>query len=284
MCSGQWMGLQKSGVGIYSYPSAASYAGQWINNVKDGYGTYKFPKGGLYKVPRLLTTRMSEHDCGSCHDESPACRGNGLTGLWMVWVYVSLLTEKCRVVYGDAGNWCPSFLCRAVQQQHTLHLMLPRLQLHTWWGPFDTHLHVLKNGVQAWLSINTVRWMQASGDRSAVLSKLVLAQPAIWVTMASLAVSCTQSTIPPSILTAANALSILHAPLAFLAMGICVGAPSLSNVQHSAASSLAVCHLPALLTSAALILAQQPVMAAAALLFSLGEGGLVAALRTLLPA
>ena len=54
MCSGQWLGLQKHGVGVYNYPSEAMYAGQWINNLKDGYGTYRFPKGGLYKVWRLV--------------------------------------------------------------------------------------------------------------------------------------------------------------------------------------------------------------------------------------
>ena len=113
---------------------------------------------------------------------------------------------------------------------------------------------------------------QASGNRSAVMSRLVLAQPAVWVIVASFAISCTRSTVPPSILAAADALSILHAPLAFLAMGMCAEAPSLGNTQHMVASRLAVCHLPALLTTAALVFAQQPVMAAAALLTSLGAG------------
>ena len=48
--SGEWVGRDKSGIGVYTYPSKASYAGQWSNNLKDGYGIYVFPKGGLYKV------------------------------------------------------------------------------------------------------------------------------------------------------------------------------------------------------------------------------------------
>jgi hypothetical protein len=51
---GEWTGMDasgnqyKQGVGVYTYPSGASYEGQWNNNVKEGYGVYKWAKGGSY--------------------------------------------------------------------------------------------------------------------------------------------------------------------------------------------------------------------------------------------
>lgn len=47
---GEWSvgGDSKQGLGVYSYPSGASYEGEWNNNVKDGVGVYKWPKGGSY--------------------------------------------------------------------------------------------------------------------------------------------------------------------------------------------------------------------------------------------
>ena len=47
---GEWssVGESKQGVGVYEYPSGASYEGQWNNNQKEGFGVYKFAKGGSY--------------------------------------------------------------------------------------------------------------------------------------------------------------------------------------------------------------------------------------------
>ena len=47
---GEWSvgGESKQGLGVYTYPSGATYEGEWNNNVKDGYGVYKWPKGGSY--------------------------------------------------------------------------------------------------------------------------------------------------------------------------------------------------------------------------------------------
>ena len=112
--------------------------------------------------------------------------------------------------------------------------------------------------------------LQATGDHSAFLNRVVLVQPAAWVALATLAAQVVSSSMPPSILATADALSILHAPLAFLAMGIHAGGSSVSSLQHSVAPILAMCHVPALLTSTALLMAQQTVLAAATLLLSLG--------------
>ena len=47
---GEWSvtGESKQGVGVYEYPSGATYEGQWNNNQKAGFGVYKFAKGGSY--------------------------------------------------------------------------------------------------------------------------------------------------------------------------------------------------------------------------------------------
>ena len=47
---GEWSvtGESKQGVGVYVYPSGATYEGQWNNNQKDGHGVYRFAKGGSY--------------------------------------------------------------------------------------------------------------------------------------------------------------------------------------------------------------------------------------------
>ena len=48
---GQWRGMRKEGLGVYSYPAAAAgggtgarYEGEWRDNLKDGRGVYYFPK------------------------------------------------------------------------------------------------------------------------------------------------------------------------------------------------------------------------------------------------
>ena len=52
---GQWRGMRKEGLGVYSYPPAeeggtgARYEGEWRDNLKDGRGVYYFPKGGTYE-------------------------------------------------------------------------------------------------------------------------------------------------------------------------------------------------------------------------------------------
>ncbi|GLI66317.1 hypothetical protein VaNZ11_010095, partial [Volvox africanus] len=46
---GQWRGMRKEGLGMYTYPSGARYEGEWRNNVKEGRGVYYFPKGGVYE-------------------------------------------------------------------------------------------------------------------------------------------------------------------------------------------------------------------------------------------
>ncbi|MEW5312058.1 MAG: hypothetical protein WDW38_003717 [Sanguina aurantia] len=46
---GQWRGMVKEGLGVYSYASEARYAGEWRGNVKDGRGVYEYPKGGMYE-------------------------------------------------------------------------------------------------------------------------------------------------------------------------------------------------------------------------------------------
>ena len=47
---GEWSvtGESKQGVGVYEYPSGATYEGQWNNNQKEGFGVYRFAKGGSY--------------------------------------------------------------------------------------------------------------------------------------------------------------------------------------------------------------------------------------------
>jgi len=40
--------LVKNGLGIYTYPSGASYEGEWGQNMKNGLGVYKYAKGGSY--------------------------------------------------------------------------------------------------------------------------------------------------------------------------------------------------------------------------------------------
>jgi predicted permease len=109
--------------------------------------------------------------------------------------------------------------------------------------------------------------VQANGDRSTVLSRAMLLQPAIWVTLASLAIRCCGGAMPPSVLTAADTLSILHGPLAFLAIGMSIGKPkTIGSGPH-----LAIRHTSALLASAAMLLAGGPAIATAALLTSVGE-------------
>ncbi|GLC35236.1 hypothetical protein PLESTB_000586900 [Pleodorina starrii] len=46
---GQWRGLRKEGLGVYTYASGARYEGEWRNNVKEGRGVYYYPKGGVYE-------------------------------------------------------------------------------------------------------------------------------------------------------------------------------------------------------------------------------------------
>ncbi|GFR45159.1 hypothetical protein Agub_g6543 [Astrephomene gubernaculifera] len=46
---GQWRGMRKEGLGVYTYASGARYEGEWRNNVKEGRGVYHFPKGGVYE-------------------------------------------------------------------------------------------------------------------------------------------------------------------------------------------------------------------------------------------
>lgn len=46
---GEWRGLQKEGLGVYSYPSGARYSGQWRAGQRDGRGHYSFPSGGAYE-------------------------------------------------------------------------------------------------------------------------------------------------------------------------------------------------------------------------------------------
>lgn len=60
---GQWRGMRKEGLGVYSYPpppaaavsepagggTGARYEGEWRDNLKDGRGVYYFPKGGTYE-------------------------------------------------------------------------------------------------------------------------------------------------------------------------------------------------------------------------------------------
>ncbi|WIA21670.1 hypothetical protein OEZ85_000841 [Tetradesmus obliquus] len=46
---GEWRGLTKEGLGVYTYQSGARYEGEWRNNLKDGRGVYYFPKGGTYE-------------------------------------------------------------------------------------------------------------------------------------------------------------------------------------------------------------------------------------------
>ena len=44
--------MEKSGMGVYRYPSRARYEGEWRDNLKAGFGIYYYPKGGIYKVRR----------------------------------------------------------------------------------------------------------------------------------------------------------------------------------------------------------------------------------------
>ncbi|KAG2498659.1 hypothetical protein HYH03_003405 [Edaphochlamys debaryana] len=46
---GQWRGMRKEGLGVYTYASGARYEGEWRNNLKEGRGVYHFPKGGVYE-------------------------------------------------------------------------------------------------------------------------------------------------------------------------------------------------------------------------------------------
>ncbi|GAX73486.1 hypothetical protein CEUSTIGMA_g938.t1 [Chlamydomonas eustigma] len=46
---GQWRGLRKEGLGVYTYPGGAKYEGEWRDNMKDGRGVYYYPKGGTYE-------------------------------------------------------------------------------------------------------------------------------------------------------------------------------------------------------------------------------------------
>ena len=46
--SGEWKGLKKEGIGVYTYPSGSIYSGDWKGNVKDGFGTYRYAGGGAY--------------------------------------------------------------------------------------------------------------------------------------------------------------------------------------------------------------------------------------------
>ena len=71
--SGEWVGWEKSGIGIYNYPSKASYAGQWSNNLKDGYGIYKFPKGGLYKVQHPIMQPWRPRCSGQVEASTESC-------------------------------------------------------------------------------------------------------------------------------------------------------------------------------------------------------------------
>ena len=104
MCSGQWLGSQKHGVGIYEYPSEAMYAGQWINNVKDGYGTYKFARGGLYKVWRLLNPiERSSPDCTVTLDEHAGTMAQWSHG-WSWHTCVQQWEGKWRFVAGRADR------------------------------------------------------------------------------------------------------------------------------------------------------------------------------------
>eukprot|EP00878_Enallax_costatus_P026854 GHUV01028858.1.p1 GENE.GHUV01028858.1~~GHUV01028858.1.p1 ORF type:complete len:126 (+),score=15.82 GHUV01028858.1:634-1011(+) len=41
---GEWRGLSKEGLGVYTYASGARYEGEWRSNLKDGRGVYYFPK------------------------------------------------------------------------------------------------------------------------------------------------------------------------------------------------------------------------------------------------
>ena len=41
---GQWQGLSKQGLGVYTYPSGARYEGEWRGDRKDGRGIYHYAK------------------------------------------------------------------------------------------------------------------------------------------------------------------------------------------------------------------------------------------------
>ena len=77
--SGEWAGWEKSGVGIYQYPSKASYAGQWSNNLKSGYGIYRFPAGGIYKVG-IHSWQHGENTAFSEQLTAWCCQGQWLLG------------------------------------------------------------------------------------------------------------------------------------------------------------------------------------------------------------
>ena len=96
----------------------------------------------------------------------------------------------------------------------------------------------------------------------------MLLQPAVWVTMISLVVFCAECAIPPSVVATANVLSILHAPLAFVAVGILVRRP----VTSSSVRNLAIRQISALVSSVVALLAQGPALATATLLTALGAG------------
>ncbi|GAB4822613.1 hypothetical protein N2152v2_009659 [Parachlorella kessleri] len=46
---GEWKGMLKEGLGVYTYPSGARYEGEWVDNAKEGRGVYHFPRGGVYE-------------------------------------------------------------------------------------------------------------------------------------------------------------------------------------------------------------------------------------------
>ena len=133
--SGEWVGWEKSGIGIYNYPSKASYAGQWSNNLKDGYGIYSFPKGGLYKVkhPLIKQRRCNASFGWSSLTTRLAGRDNGFMGLWMVWASVCSAAAKSWAGCGEQDDSLSSWLFLTVQLLYMLQLAQPRLQKPIRW-------------------------------------------------------------------------------------------------------------------------------------------------------
>ncbi|EFJ43005.1 hypothetical protein VOLCADRAFT_96981 [Volvox carteri f. nagariensis] len=178
---GQWRGLKKEGLGVYTYASGARYEGEWRNNVKEGRGVYYFPKA--------RTIRTADN----CRTE----RGGVYEGEWSAGSMSGLGVRTFSTGQVKAGRW------RDGQFETPLEL----------W-----QVALASDGATAVAA--AARRVEVGGGRWVDAVHMLAAQPTLWALLAGVVFNLARVPLPTSLNLITAVLAQANTPLVLLAVGI----------------------------------------------------------------